>query len=174
MILRARGMMVTGAVAAVTVVAGLSALAVAAPQTVPGAARQPADGEPPSVVEDFTYPGAERILQEQGIELRKGNGRILLADCAVAKDIQVTTSVRHPGQTEPGKYCFQVSGPGYLTMEVPKVFNILTGDVAVQAKLTADGKTQSVDVAKNDIVGVGAGANPPGAPTVLVELRVSG
>lgn len=169
-------MMVTGAVAAVTVMAGLSALAVAeaAPQAVPGVAGQAVDSEPPSVVEDFAYPGAETILQEQGIELRKGDGGILLADCAVAKDIQVTTSVRHPGQTEPGKYCFEASGPGYLTLEVPKVFNILTGDVAVRAKLTADGKTQNVDVAKNDIVGVGAGGNPPGSPTVLVELRVTG
>ncbi len=168
--------MVVGAVAAVTVMAGLSALVVAeaAPQKVPGAARQAAGSEFPSTVEDFAYPGAEKILQEQGIELRKGDGGILLADCAVAKDIQVTTSVRHPGQTEPGKYCFQASGPGYLTLEVPKVFNILTGDVAVQAKLTADGKTQEVAVPKNDIVGVGAGGNPPGTPTVLVELRVAG
>ncbi|MEU1310872.1 hypothetical protein ABZ419_18550 [Streptomyces cinnamoneus] len=172
MILRKRGMLTAGAIGAAAVIAGVSALGVAA------AAPAPADdATPPSAVETFAYPNAEKILKEQGIALRKGDGHILLADCKVSRDIQVMTSVDHPGQTERGMYCFRVTGTGktgYLTLEVPKVYNIMTGDVAVRAKLTAEGKTETVSVAKNDAAGVGSGAPVPGAPTTLVELRVNG
>ncbi|MEV5506812.1 hypothetical protein [Streptomyces orinoci] len=132
---------------------------------------------PPFAVETFEYPNAAKILQEQGIALRSGDGHILLADCKVSADIQVFTSQDHPGQTDRGKYCFKVTGSGksgYLKLEIPKVFNVATGDYAVRASVTAEGKTQTVNVAKNDFEAVGQGVDPKAQPTVLVELRVTG
>lgn len=163
-------MLAAGAVATASVIAAVPA--------VGSANAAPADeAVPPSAVETFEYPNAAKILKEQGIALRKGDGHILLADCKVSRDIQVLTSVNHPGQSEQGTYCFRVTGTGktgYLTLEVPKVYNIMTGDVAVRANLTAEGRTQTVAVAKNDAAGVGSGAPVPGAATTLVELRVTG
>ncbi|MEU8581701.1 hypothetical protein [Streptomyces abikoensis] len=170
MILRTRRTLIAGSIAA-AVIAGFSAVNVAT------AAPAPADDVvPPVAVETFEYPNAAKILKEKGIALRKGDGHILLVDCNVSRDIQVLTSVNHPGQSETGTYCFKVTGSGktgFLTLEVPKVYNIMTGDVAVKANLTAEGKTQTVAVAKNDAVGVGTGAPVPGAATTLVELRVN-
>ncbi|MEV0374200.1 hypothetical protein AB0I10_31090 [Streptomyces sp. NPDC050636] len=171
-----------GVISAAAAVVGGSTLAVAqaAPQLAHDAAQRSADDvSPPYAVETFDYPNAAKILKEQGILLRKGDGHIVLADCRNpdSKDIQVLTSVKHPGQTMQGRYCFKVTGTGkigYLTLELPQVYNIMTGDVAVQADLTSAGETQSVDVPKNAIKGVGPGANPPAGPTVLVALRVKG
>lgn len=170
MISRARRNLLAGVIGSISIIAS-GTPSVAAVSTGP-------DETPlPSAVETFEYPNAAKILKEQGIALRKGDGHILLADCRVSKDIQVMTSMDHPGQTERGLYCFKVTGTGktgYLSLEIPKVYNIMTGDVAVRASLTAEGQTQTVTVPKNDGKGVGTGGTPPTAPTVLVELRVTG
>ncbi|WP_228978070.1 hypothetical protein [Streptomyces sp. DH12] len=126
-------------------------------------------------METFDYPQAAKVLDEQGIKLIKGDGHILLADCADARDIQVQTSLQHPGQTTRGQYCFKVTGSaGFLTLELPKVYGIVTGDVAVSADLTADGTKKTVEVGENTVKGVGLAGTPPTGPTVLVELRVKG
>ncbi|MFH8349592.1 hypothetical protein [Streptomyces sp. NPDC018045] len=137
------------------------------------------DGTLSYIVETFDYSNVAKILKEQGIALRKADGHILLANCLDpnGQDIQVSTSISYPGQPVRGRYCFKVTGTGktgYLTLEIPKVYNIMTGDVAIQASLTADKKAESVNVGKNAIHGFGAGATPPGTPPVLVELRVTG
>ncbi|MFF7684757.1 hypothetical protein ACFZB6_01220 [Streptomyces syringium] len=176
MILRTRRMLTAGAIGAASAIASVSALGIATAAPTPASASAD-DATPPSAVETFKYPNAEKILKEQGIVLRKGDGHILLADCKVSKDIQVGTSLIHPGQSEQGTYCFKVTGTGksgYLSLEIPTVYNIMTGDVAVKANLIAEGKSQTVAVPKNDGVGVGTGAPVPGAPPVLVELRVTG
>ncbi|MEU7597675.1 hypothetical protein AB0B79_32275 [Streptomyces sp. NPDC039022] len=165
-----------GAAGAVLLTAGFTVIsagsAVAAPVTGE-------DDALPYIVETFDYPNAAKILKEQGIALRKGDGHIVLANCLDpdGQDIQVTTSISYPGQPVPGQYCFKVTGTGksgYLTLEIPEVYNIMTGDVSIQASLTADKKTESVKVDKNTVHGFGAGATPPGTPPVLVELRVTG
>ncbi|UYQ61751.1 hypothetical protein [Streptomyces peucetius] len=129
-----------------------------------------AEGDiPPVAVEEFNYPDADKILAEKGIKLLKGDGHLLLADCdSSVNQIQVWTR-----QTADGMYCFRATGSsGYLTLEIPDVFAIQTSDRPVSADLTAEGKTQTVDVPKDDFKGVGEGVG--GAPTVLVELRVTG
>ncbi|MEV5138594.1 hypothetical protein AB0K71_23550 [Streptomyces syringium] len=157
-----------GVIGAVSIVMGASTLGVAAAAPQPGddAVLRPA-------VETFDYPNAARILKERGIALRKGDGHILLADCNAYDDIVVLSSrIDEPN----ARYCFRVTGTGktgYLSLEIPKVHNIATRDFAVRATLTADGKTENVSVAKNDMEAVGQGTNPPGAPAVLVELRVT-
>ncbi|GAA4012627.1 hypothetical protein GCM10022384_66630 [Streptomyces marokkonensis] len=42
----------------------------------------------------------------------------------------------------------------------------------MHAELSAEGKTQEIDLAKNDFQGVGEGVG--GADTVLLELHVTG
>ncbi|MDN3297885.1 hypothetical protein QWM81_28370 [Streptomyces ficellus] len=171
---RVRRLLVAGIAAAATAVVGASTLAVAnaAPRAagVTAGAQAADDGTlPPVAVEDFSYPGAAKILQEKGIKLFKGDGHILLADCdGSASQIQVWTR-----RSEDGKICFQANAhSGYLTLEVPEVFALQTADRAISADLTAEGKTETVAVPKDKLVPVGEGTS--GAPTVLVEIRVTG
>ncbi|MFJ6630027.1 hypothetical protein ACIQMR_01295 [Streptomyces sp. NPDC091376] len=123
---------------------------------------------PPFAVEDFNYPGADKILAEQGIALKRGDGHITLATCSDAADqLKVLTRVGA------GEFCFKVtSATGHLTLELTDVFAIQTKSHPVRAELTAEGKSQTVDVPKNNLKGVGEGVGD--APTVLLELRVTG
>ncbi|MGO4463813.1 hypothetical protein AB4039_42145, partial [Streptomyces sp. M-16] len=41
-----------------------------------------ADEGPGYAIEDFGYPNADKILAERGITLKRGDGHIVLADCA--------------------------------------------------------------------------------------------
>ncbi|MFI2073182.1 hypothetical protein [Streptomyces triculaminicus] len=158
------------------IVGTLSLITAGAATGVAAAAPGPADDSLPSAVETFDYPNATKIFKERGIALRKGDGHILLADCAATTDIVVLSSkLDLPAQDN--RFCFRVTGTGksgYLSLEIPKVYYIATGDYAVRASLTADGKTTDVNVARHDGESVGQGTNPPGSPTVLVELRVTG
>ncbi|MFI1952911.1 S1 family peptidase [Streptomyces xinghaiensis] len=117
-------------------------------------------------MEDFAYPNAAEIRAEKGIALHRGDGRLLLADCDGSSDqVQVWTR-----QTADGKYCFRaLADSGYVTLEVPDVYALQTADHPVSADLTANGETETVDVAKDEFRGVGEGNG--GDPTVLVELR---
>ncbi|MFH8556621.1 hypothetical protein ACH4FE_23850 [Streptomyces celluloflavus] len=173
--LRARRMLVVGAIGATTAVAGATTFAVAQAAPKPAGAsvvQQAAAGElPPPAVEDFEYPGAEKIFKERGIKLIKGDGHILLAECSQARDIVL----ERRWDDDPTDYqiCFRVTGKkGVLSLSIPETFNVKAGDQAVRATLTADGKTQVVDVPKNTRKTVGEGVNPDAPQTTLVELRV--
>lgn len=171
MISTARKWLVAATVGTAVAVGGASTFAVASAAAAEGTTAQAAaEGDiPPVAVEEFNYPDADKILAEKGIKLLKGDGHLLLADCdSSVNQIQVWTR-----QTADGMYCFRATGSsGYLTLEIPDVFAIQTSDRPVSADLTAEGKTQTVDVPKDDFKGVGEGVG--GAPTVLVELRVTG
>lgn len=164
MISRARKVLLAGIMIG-AVVAGGTALATAAPSTAPNVA---ADAQPPVAVENFSYPRADRILAEQGISLKRGDGRITLATCNEAAD-QIKVLTRVGG----GEFCFTATHTtGHLTLELPDVFGIQTESHPVRAELTAEGRSQTVDVPKNELKGVGEGLGEP--PTVLLEIRVTG
>lgn len=133
-----------------------------------------ASEHPPVAVEDYRYPGADRILTEKGIKLKKGDGRILLADCdQAAQQIRVLT-VADPAVGRKDVYCFKALGKvGRLTLELPRVFAVEAADHPIRADLTANGETTSVSVEKNGWASVGEGT-VGGAQSVLVELRVTG
>ncbi|MEU1311346.1 hypothetical protein ABZ419_20990 [Streptomyces cinnamoneus] len=174
MISRARKMLFAGVAGAVSVVLSFSALGLAA------AAPGPADDDemPPVGVETFEYPDAAKIEKERGIILRKGDGHILLADCGVTNDIAIMTSKVHPAQKPQNTYCFKVTGTGksgYLALEVPETFNVMTGGHAVRATAVVDGKTQVVEVNKAHKTGaIGEGTGNDGETGILVELRLIG
>ncbi|WP_261801924.1 hypothetical protein [Streptomyces sp. ISID311] len=149
------------------VMAGLT-LAQAAPQDdPPPSTAGSAASEMPSAVEDFSYPNAARILQDQKITLKRGDGHIMLTGCDAAYDIMVKS------RTGAGEFCFAVRGTeGYLTMELADAFGMWTVGHPVQAKITADGKETVINAPKNDYKPLGE-AGSSEKRSVLVELRVT-
>ncbi|MFI5921848.1 hypothetical protein ACIA8M_25310 [Streptomyces anulatus] len=169
MISRARSFVITGVVS--VVVATASTFAFASTTTDP----QAAVGGSPSIVEDFSYPGADRVLAEKGIKLKHGDGKITLVDCGqTAEEIKVMT-VKDDSVGRDGQYCFQATAKtGFLTLELPRVFAIETGEHPISADLTANGETLTVAVPKDGFESVGEGDLNNGQRSVLVEIRVTG
>jgi hypothetical protein len=133
----------------------------------------------PSAVEDFAYPGAEQLLQDRKIVLKRGDGKIVLKGgngdqgkdaCQEARDIFVESRLDKQG------FCFTTTGTsGYLTMEIPEAFFLWTQDRAMKATVTADGKNSVYEAPKNDITAIGETDSPGGEKrSVLVELRITG
>ncbi|MFF2546205.1 hypothetical protein ACFVUY_27035 [Kitasatospora sp. NPDC058063] len=151
--------------------------AVAAAATLGATALASADGTPADnsaasvAVEDFIHPGPAPY---PNVKLLRGDGHIVLSDCTV--DDQISVLSWDLPNDKGNQICFRATGTtGYLAVEVPNVFRIRTDDYSVNAKLTSEGVSQSVDIAKGTAVPVGIGSgNGTGKPTTLLELRVTG
>ncbi|MFI1830742.1 hypothetical protein ACH41E_30535 [Streptomyces sp. NPDC020412] len=174
MVHRTRRRLFAGLIGVVASLAGASALAFAATTPSSGAVSTTAGTTPPVAVENFSYPGADRILTDKGILVKKGDGRILLADCdQTIGQIRILT-VEDGSAGRAGTYCFQATAKtGYLTLELPRVFALEAADHPISADLTANGETTTVKVPKDGFEPVGEGL-PGGARSVLVEIRVTG
>ena len=160
-----RALLVTAvAGAAVAVSVGISA---ASRQSAPAA-----DGQP-SLVEDFSYPGADKILADRGIKLISGDGHLTLVDCTnVAGLIEVHAANVGDHSSDPGHYCFKVNGPtGDLKLELTDAYQVKGDSHAVQATVSVDGQTSTVNVTKNGWTGIGVGAGQDAA--TLLELKAS-
>ncbi|MFK8844584.1 hypothetical protein [Streptomyces sp. Ac-502] len=174
MIVSARKRLVVGVVGAVTSIAAVSALATAqaAPRPASAGVQQAAADEMPFAVEDFGYPGADKILAEKGLKLLKGDGHILLTECSGDWKIKVEANKAF----DTVFYCFKVTGKkGNLTMEVPDVSGIWTEKQVVKATLTSEGKKQTVvtNDGPNQVKTVGVADVPSGGKKAdLLELRV--
>jgi hypothetical protein len=131
-----------------------------------------ADDLPPYAVEDFNYPGADRILAERGFELKRGDGHIVLADCTGENLLRVTAR----GQSNQA-VCFRVTGDeGWLTLELPRAFLVRTNDYTnTHLELeAASGDTQSFDIGPNGIESVGeSDPDAGGQEFALLEIRVT-
>ncbi|WP_405769460.1 hypothetical protein [Streptomyces sp. NBC_01538] len=133
-----------------------------------------ADDVPSFVVEPFSYPGAADVLASEGIQLKRGDGHVLLATCDGAADQIRVYTVADSTVGRKGDYCFRATAAsGYLTLELPRVFALETGDHPISADLTANGDTTTVAVAEGGFESVGEGT-VGGARSVLVEIRVTG
>ncbi|MFE4305695.1 hypothetical protein [Streptomyces sp. NPDC056891] len=157
-------------------VLGVTTLATASPATTSMPAIAMADETPPLTVEDFTYPGAARILSQEGISLKKGDGHIVLADCNSAADqIKVHTVADSSVKRKPA-YCFEANAvSGYLTMDLPRVIALESTGPSFSADLTAGSNTATVTIAEDGFRTVGEGDIPSGAVrSVVVEIRVGG
>ncbi|MEU3984157.1 hypothetical protein AB0F77_29465 [Streptomyces sp. NPDC026672] len=125
-------------------------------------------------METFSYPGAAAILASDGIQLKKGDGHILLVPCDNAADQIRVYVVADSTAGRDGDYCFKATAvSGYLTLELPRVFALETGGHPISADLTANGTTTTVAVAEDGFQSVGEGT-VGGARSVLVEIRVTG
>ena len=147
-----------------------------------------AEDTPPSIVEDFRYPGAADILRNDGLELVSGDGHILYDSkrtnypddkCPVGL-IQVEKELL---DAEPYGifYCFRTIGSkGLLKLRVPSTFGVRGGteDLVVKAELPkrpgepGNPTTRDYPVEPNQSVSIepDTGANAPKA--ILVEIRM--
>ncbi|MFD7905127.1 trypsin-like serine protease [Kitasatospora sp. NPDC059747] len=146
-------------------------LAVAIPVvagSVPAVTASAADAVAPAVVEDFSYPGAAKILADHNITLKAGDGHIVLADCASGPGLVELYS----RSANPSQVCFKITGrTGYLSLEIPQIYNIKGDDHAIKATLNTAGTVTSVDVNKNAWTPVGEGGTS--GSTTLLELNAT-
>ncbi|MFF3326515.1 MULTISPECIES: hypothetical protein [unclassified Streptomyces] len=128
-----------------------------------------AEGAPGYAVEDFSYPNADKILAEQNIVLKRGDGRIVLADCASEAGLLEVWA------REKDKICFKVTGSsGFLTMEIPAVYGVKgSAEQTAEVDMTVGTEEKSFDVAKGTWTAVGESADPEGRDHMLVEIRTS-
>jgi len=169
MAFRTRSLLFSGVAAILAAVIGIP-LAVA---DEPAASKAAAD-VPPVAVEDFNYPGAADVLATEGIKLKRGDGHILLVECGTTPDQISVYTVKDDVVGRKANYCFRATAStGYLTLELPRVFALETGEHPISADLTANGETTTVNVAEGGFESVGEGT-PGGAQSVLVEIRVTG
>jgi hypothetical protein len=161
-----RSMLVAIAVVSAAVVGGVS-LASSASGSAPDADQQP------SLVEDFSYPGADKVLADRGVKLISGDGHLLLVDCTnVTGLIEVHASNVGDHSSDPGHYCFKVNGlTGDLKLELTDAYQVKGDSHAVQATVSVDGQTSTVNVSKNGWTGIGVGAGHDAA--TLLELKAS-
>ncbi|WP_329457311.1 hypothetical protein [Streptomyces sp. NBC_01497] len=127
-----------------------------------------ADDAPGYAVEDFAYPGADKILAEKNIVLKRGDGHITLADC------EDGTGQLQFWSRKNEEVCFEVKGDsGWLTLEIPSVYGVNGNDYATQVDMTTGDETKTFDVPKNQFAPIGQSADPDGRDFVLVEIRSS-
>lgn len=124
---------------------------------------------PPYAMEDFNYPQADKIKEERGIVLKRGDGHITLADCASDGSLLVVHSRTH------GETCFRVTGKsGYLSLEIPAVYGIRSTPLhQTDVRLTAEGSEQNISLPKNEWKGVGQISDPEGRDHALIEISAS-
>ncbi|WP_410609141.1 hypothetical protein [Amycolatopsis sp. lyj-109] len=166
----------------VTAVAA-AGLATAGVWTASAASNSTQDDTPPSIVEDYSYPGAAAILAQYNVTLISGDGHIVFADCATPPvnnvSVMQVRSTENVGTN--GLVCFSVLAPtGHLELRIPAVYEI-RGDGRtsgaghkVKAEVTTDaGQHSTVDVNPSGSTQVGIGANPNNAPTTLLQLTAA-
>jgi len=167
----ARRIIATGAAAAACA-AALVATTVSSHADAPHTPVTVAADQPGYAVEDFNYPDAAKIEEEQGITLKRGDGHILLADCSSDSGL-LEVWQRHK---TPDKVCFRTIGTsGYLTLEIPSVFLVKgSTDHTADVTLTAPGAdTQEIEVPKDEWTSVGEVLDPEHRDFVLMEIRTS-
>lgn len=148
---------------------GMTGSPAGVPAKASGASVAPVAGETPGyAVEDLSYPGADKILAEKNIVLKRGDGHITLADCVTGTgQLEVWPRSRD-------KICFKVTGnSGWLTLEIPSVYGVKGNDYSTQVDMTTGTEAKSFDVNKNSWTPVGESADPQGRPFMLMEIRAT-
>ncbi|MFJ5707262.1 hypothetical protein [Streptomyces sp. NPDC093105] len=149
-------------------VAGALAWAVVAGRPAAAPHSEPvAETGPGYAIEDYNYPDADKILAEQGLVLKRGDGHIVLADCG--SDVNLLRFLAR----DRADVCFKVTADtGYLTLEIPSVHGVRTDDsVNTHLAMTAEGDSVEYDIPAKTWEGVGESVD--GREHVLVEIRVS-
>ncbi|MCB5168802.1 hypothetical protein LG634_28765 [Streptomyces bambusae] len=156
------------ALAVATVAGALAWTVTTAGQPSHATATEPvADAGPGYAIEDYGYPNADRILAEQGILLKRGDGHITLADCASEPNLLRFLA---RGRAD---VCFKVTGTkGYLALELPSVHGVRTSDVTTtHLEMTAEDDRTTYDIPAKTWEGVGESTD--GREHVLVEIRTT-
>ncbi|MDG9727605.1 MULTISPECIES: hypothetical protein [unclassified Streptomyces] len=160
---------VIGVTALAAAVAGFLAVGSAVGQDGGAVAAPVADEVPGYAVETFDYPQADRILQERGILLKRGDGHIVLVDCDSGDNPLQVWATDHSAP-----FCFRVTGDeGYLALEMPAVYGVRGNDYQAQVDMAVDGEERTFDITENTWTPVGETADPESGPHTLVEIRTS-
>ncbi|MFF1378794.1 hypothetical protein [Streptomyces sp. NPDC058308] len=158
-----RTLMAGGAAAAAAI-----AWSVSGPAGSTNAATSVAEATPGYAVEDFNYPQADKIQQEKGILLKRGDGHIMLAECGSQEGLLEIWA------RSKDKVCFRVIGnSGHLSLEIPAVFGIKGNSYDTDVTMTVGGREKNLDITKNTFTPVGETADPDGREHMLVEIRTS-
>ncbi|MET8102635.1 hypothetical protein ABZV29_40410 [Streptomyces sp. NPDC005236] len=158
---------VTGALGWFVLTGGVPAGSGSGAGAASGAGVRVADEAPGYAVEDFNYPGADRILAEQKITLKRGDGHVVLADCASATDL-----IEVMARAKADKICFRVTGnSGWLSLEIPAVYSVKGNDYTTQVDMSAGSENKTFDINKNAWTGVGESADEQGRDFMLMEIR---
>ncbi|GAA2659812.1 MULTISPECIES: hypothetical protein [Actinosynnema] len=141
------------------------------------------------MVEDYSYPGAEKIFTDTAVRLIAGDGHMLFVDCDKPRSGDIgllrirSSSLPNDGHSglgvgidRDGRVCFEITGrTGYVTMTLPAVYEIRGNGYApgaghsVTAELTTDSGVRSVvDIQKDKATQVGTGSSS--AETTLLKL----
>ncbi|MGI5149594.1 hypothetical protein ACQEVC_25210 [Plantactinospora sp. CA-294935] len=162
---------------------GTAALVAGAVVLVSGsslAATEDAADTPPSLVEDYTHPGADQILAQHNLKVFKGDGHIMFVTSRTFDEQQCASNeiqVEKWLAVEPYGiyYCFRTTGTqGYLTLEVPGTFGIRGGERAIQAKAELPDGEKTYQVSPGGFVAIDPGGPDEQPQAVLVELRMAG
>ncbi|WP_433553507.1 hypothetical protein ACQP08_09845 [Micromonospora zamorensis] len=172
------GEIMKGASALVGVTVLATVTAVVAVNATSGSAAEQADA-PSSIVEDFTYPGAEAILAQHGLKLFKGDGHIVFESARLFGESQCPTGLiqveKHLDAEPYGVwYCFRMIGPkGLLTLEIPGTFGVRGGSetIQVKAKLPDNTVLPTYEVPPNQPIAIEPGGDDETPQAILVEIR---
>ena len=167
----------TSLLAGVAVLATLGVIATL--KATGGSAAGAAVDDPPSIVEDFTYPGADGILAQHGLKLFKGDGHVVFHSARPFTDSQCPAGliqVEKSLDQEPFGmfYCFRTIGPtGFLTLEIPGTFGVRGGseEIQVKAKLPDGTVLPTYEVQPNESVAIEPGDGSEAPQAILVEIR---
>jgi hypothetical protein len=174
---------ITRVMFAAAVVAGAMSGVVGSPFSIRTAAA--ADGDPPSIVEDFGYPLAAQILAQYNVRLVSGDGGILFADCTTPPTGDVglikVYSTGLIGAGGLGQVCFKVTkASGHVEVELPDVYEIRgdgqrtgTGHKTTAIVRTDAGQLPPVTVNPSGSTEVGIGIDDSNAATTLLQLVVT-
>ncbi|RLU83118.1 hypothetical protein CTZ27_29065 [Streptomyces griseocarneus] len=128
---------------------------------------------PPNTVEDFAYPQADKIFQERGIKLKRGDGHIVLVKCDSQPGlIEVSArGMKEIDKVGQGRFCFRVTGKtGYLSLELPNVYGAMGNEYDVDVNMMTSGEEKSFKLDKNAWKAVGKAADPLNREFALLEI----
>ncbi|MEV5238312.1 hypothetical protein AB0K89_04160 [Streptomyces cinnamoneus] len=151
----------------------LTAGVVVAATAVTGTATAIAADTPPTAVENFEYPQADKIFQERGIKLKRGDGHIVLDKCDSRPGlIEVSArGMRDTDKVGQGRFCFRVTGKsGYLSLELPNVYGAMGNNYDVDLNMVTSNEEKSFKLAKNEWKAVGKAADPQNREFALLEI----
>jgi hypothetical protein len=147
------------------------ALALGAVSLLGGGSAAQAQDAQPALVEPFDYPNAAAIEAARGIKLKRGDGRILFAECVDgANQLKVESTAFPAGRNA---FCFRVAGArGSVTMELPEAYLVHGNDYDVVATWRSeDGKVHNTEIRKNAPTAIGEGVT--GTPGALIEFTAT-
>ncbi|MEU4213128.1 hypothetical protein AB0F13_24585 [Streptomyces sp. NPDC026206] len=151
----------------------LTAGVVVAATAATGSATAIAADTPPTAVEDFEYPQADKIFKERGIKLKRGDGHIVLVPCDSRPGL-IEINARNMQETDKvgqGKYCFRVTGKtGYLSLEMPAVYLAKGNDYNVDVNMVTANEEKSFKLDKNAWTSVGESTDPQRREFTLLEI----